>query len=290
MPLWRGSRRRRFDPRAAQALRPPAARRQHYGRTCADKCHSARADHPQRRAEWGTGCVRRAGTIADAPPARGVSFSQRARPLASGRRRHDDRSAPRRRRSSASVSSHLDSVGPDHRPAAQCRAGASVGEDINFDDGTIRWRAEHDILRRTSVVPAARATLEELRRFRTVLPGVGEAPLFPHPKQMRHGGGPITRPLAAYWLRRAYEASGAPKPAGSLWHAFRRLWATERKQLPVKDVAAAGRWKDITTLLECYQQPDDVTLRAVVDYLPPQTKAATPRFQARGRSQKFLTH
>jgi hypothetical protein len=72
--------------------------------------------------------------------------------------------------------------------------------------------------------------------------------------------------LAAYWLRRAYILSGAVKPDGSLWHAFRRLWATERKTLPVKDVAAAGGWKYITTLINCYQQPDEDTLRAVVEF------------------------
>ena len=60
--------------------------------------------------------------------------------------------------------------------------------------------------------------------------------------------------MAAYWLKQAYELSRLPKPDGSLWHAFRRLWATERKNLPVKDVAAAGGWKDTTTLIECYQQ------------------------------------
>jgi len=26
---------------------------------------------------------------------------------------------------------------------------------------------------------------------------------------------------------------------GGLWHAYRRKWATERKELPLKDVAAA---------------------------------------------------
>lgn len=47
---------------------------------------------------------------------------------------------------------------------------------------------------------------------------------------------------------------------------FRRLWATERKDLSLKDVAAAGGWKDVTTLLGCYQQPDEDTLRDVLDY------------------------
>ena len=51
--------------------------------------------------------------------------------------------------------------------------------------------------------------------------------------------------------------SRAPQPDGILWHAFRRLWATERKTMPVKDVAAAGGWKDITTLIDCYGQPDE---------------------------------
>jgi hypothetical protein len=36
-----------------------------------------------------------------------------------------------------------------------------------------------------------------------------------------------------------------------------RNWATERKELPLKDVAAAGGWKDVTTLLTCYQHADE---------------------------------
>jgi hypothetical protein len=46
---------------------------------------------------------------------------------------------------------------------------------------------------------------------------------------------------------------------------FRRVWATERKDLPLKDVAAAGGWRDTGTLLR-YQQPDEATLRAVVEF------------------------
>lgn len=162
-------------------------------------------------------------------------------------------------------------------------------DDIDFADGTIRWRAEHDKLRKTWVVPAARLALEELSRFRSSHPGVGQVPIFPHPRRERHQDGPVTRHLAAYWLKRAYEVSGAPKPDGSMWHAFRRLWATERKGLPVKDVAAAGGWKDVTTLITCYQQPDQDTLRAVVDFTRPGPGTTAPK--RRGlRSQKLLAH
>jgi hypothetical protein len=34
-------------------------------------------------------------------------------------------------------------------------------------------------------------------------------------------------------------------------------------------VAAAGGWKDVTTLINCYQQPDEDTLRSVVDFTRP---------------------
>src|SRR5207244_10849938 len=45
-------------------------------------------------------------------------------------------------------------------------------------------------------------------------------------------------------------------------------WARERKYLPLKDVAAAGGWRDTSTLLR-YQQPDEATLRAVVEFEGP---------------------
>ncbi len=67
---------------------------------------------------------------------------------------------------------------------------------------------------------------------------------------------------------------------GSLWHAFRRLWASERKGLPVKDVAAAGGWKGVSTLIECYQQPDEDTLRDVVEFVKPQRPNRSARKQA----------
>ena len=50
---------------------------------------------------------------------------------------------------------------------------------------------------------------------------------------------------------------------------LRRRWATKRKHLPLRDVAEAGGWRDLTTLLTCYQQPDEETLREVVDYEKP---------------------
>ena len=48
------------------------------------------------------------------------------------------------------------------------------------------------------------------------------------------------------------------------FHAYRRKWATERKHLPLKDVAEAGGWLDTRSLENCYQQVDEETLLRVV--------------------------
>jgi hypothetical protein len=39
---------------------------------------------------------------------------------------------------------------------------------------------------------------------------------------------------------------------------------TERKYFRVKDVAVAGGWSDVDTLLTCYQHPDKATLLTVM--------------------------
>lgn len=93
-----------------------------------------------------------------------------------------------------------------------------------------------------------------------------------HGPPARAADQPVTRHLAAWWLKRAYELARIEQPRGSLWHVFRRVWATERKHLPPKDVAAAGGWSDIGTLLSVYQQVDEETLREVVDYQRPRRR------------------
>jgi hypothetical protein len=70
----------------------------------------------------------------------------------------------------------------------------------------------------------------------------------------------MDRHLFDNWLGVAEKEAKLPKFHGSIWHAYRRKWAIERKHLPLKDVAAAGGWKDVNTLLEIYQQPDEESI------------------------------
>lgn len=79
---------------------------------------------------------------------------------------------------------------------------------------------------------------------------------------------PMDRHLWDMWLCRAELAAGLPKLEGGLWHPHRRMWATLRKQLPLKDVAAAGGWADTDTLLRCYQHDDPETVKRVISFGP----------------------
>lgn len=132
-------------------------------------------------------------------------------------------------------------------------------EDWWPDDGlrgTLRWRGAHDKLGRTSVVPVTevvRETLEGLSRHSSWV--------FPHPRDDTRA---LTREIVTNWLRVSEVRADLKHDCGG-FHAFRRLWATERKPFPLRDVAYAGGWSDTSTLLNIYQQPDVDTLQAVVE-------------------------
>jgi integrase len=141
----------------------------------------------------------------------------------------------------------------------------STGVDIEWNGCgslfSIRWPAETDKQGQESTVPinpTVRAALDRILRER---PGIGSAPLFPSPKDP---GKPMTRHLADKWLRKAERLAGLKPQERSLWHAYRRKWATERKGMPDADVAAAGGWKNTMSLKTAYQQADDETILRVV--------------------------
>ena len=75
---------------------------------------------------------------------------------------------------------------------------------------------------------------------------------------------PLSKERVRQWLLRAEKLAGVPKQDGSLFHAYRRGWATARKHLPLKDVAAAGGWKRVETLMHHYIQADTTTMLQVL--------------------------
>lgn len=134
-------------------------------------------------------------------------------------------------------------------------------DDINLVQSSICWRAETDKKGKEWVIPIPPALCEELRSFRIRMGGAFGGLVFPsHADRTK----PVSRDALGHWLRDAEERAGVPKLDGSLWHAYRRSWATTRKHLPAVDVAAAGGWSGTATLLQCYQQADHDTLLKVM--------------------------
>jgi integrase len=133
-------------------------------------------------------------------------------------------------------------------------------EDIDFLRRTIRWRAEFDKKGKEWVIPMPDSLAEELKQFRMRF-GAITGWIFAGERKLDQ---PMDRHLFDKWLHVAEKKAKLPKLEGGLWHPYRRKWATERKHHSLKDVAAAGGWKDTETLLTCYQQPDADTLLAVM--------------------------
>ena len=136
-------------------------------------------------------------------------------------------------------------------------------DDIDLNRMTIRWRAESDKKGKEWVIPIPSALVEHLRAFKLKLGGAFGGLVFPTVSDPSRA---ISRDAFGHWLAAAEKKANIPKLDGSLWHAYRRAWATSRKDLPVVDVAAAGGWNDIGTLMKCYQQADDMTLLEVMSH------------------------
>ena len=127
--------------------------------------------------------------------------------------------------------------------------------------GAIRWPEDTDKMGRETMAPISPPVRAAIDRVVQERPGLGGAYLFPSPVDPNAAAG---YELASEWLRTAEQRAKLPKQAGSLWHAYRRGWVTARKHLSDVDVAAAGGWKDVSTLKKCYQQPDEQSILAVV--------------------------
>lgn len=123
--------------------------------------------------------------------------------------------------------------------------------------GALRWRAANDKLGRSWTVPVTAAVREAIEA-----PPRRDAWVSLHP---HHPERPVTREMASNWLRATGERAGLEHVTGGGWHMFRRLWATERKDLSLKDVAYAGGWKVTTTLVNVHQQLDAEALQRVVE-------------------------
>lgn len=134
----------------------------------------------------------------------------------------------------------------------------------DFENGGIRWYAGRSInkKRRDHVSPMPLEVKTALMLWKKQTLSIGARFVFVAPGDGTKG---LERHVAKKWLARAEGFAKLPHQAQSGWHAFRRGWATARKHMPLKDVAAAGDWRDIGTPLRNYQQSDRASRLAVIN-------------------------
>ena len=146
-----------------------------------------------------------------------------------------------------------------HRIGSICHLRWS---DIDFEGGTILWRAEHDKSGHEHVTPVTVEALGVLEEARTRNPGLGEAPLLPAPKKPANCMGAA---LAQVWWGRAERLAGLDPKPGRGWHSLRRKFASDLMDQPLKVLCELGGWKDAKTVLRCYQKPDEGQLRKALE-------------------------
>ena len=137
--------------------------------------------------------------------------------------------------------------------------------DIDFEDRTILWRAEHEKTgyeHRTPVTAEALAALEEARGMHA---GTGDGPVLPVPTA---GSRCVSRSLAGFWWKKAQKLAGLEPKHGRGWHSLRRKFASDLMDLPLKVLCELGGWKEAQTVLRCYQQADTVQLRKALESRP----------------------
>lgn len=134
-------------------------------------------------------------------------------------------------------------------------------------DGTIMWPKYTDKMGkkwRCPILKPVREALEAARHKRAQILGwVGPRPLFPSPGAQERA---LRYEEASAWLRNAETKAKLEPQAGTPWHAYRRLWATARKDLPDVDIAQTGGWASLDALKLAYQRPDDATMLRVVQH------------------------
>ncbi len=134
-------------------------------------------------------------------------------------------------------------------------------QDIDFHESIIVWHAASDKMKKDWRVPMSEKLRDELKAFRLKMGSAFGGLVFP---SERDPSIPVRRDTFGTWLLAAERKAGLPKLDGSLWHAFRRAWASSKKHLPAVDSAAVCGMS-VRTMIGIYQQADHAGMQAVVN-------------------------
>ena len=134
--------------------------------------------------------------------------------------------------------------------------------DVDLEEKLLCWRGKHDKIGFEHETPLTEAGEMALQEARSQSPGIGEAFVLPSPED---NSKPCSRHVLRDWWLRAEDLAELEHVKGMGWHSLRRKFATEMKDVPLKDLCHLGGWKDAQTVLQCYQKPDEHTMRAALE-------------------------
>ena len=133
--------------------------------------------------------------------------------------------------------------------------------DLNANHSSEHWRAETDKLKLDRSTPLSEEVTEALRRAWRERGDLRDGWVFPSPDNLSH---PVSRHRVRHWWKRLESLASLQREPGRGWHTLRRKFTTELKHVPLSDLAYLGGWQSAQTILKCYQQPDDATLRSAL--------------------------
>ncbi|MFC1531126.1 tyrosine-type recombinase/integrase [Gemmatimonadota bacterium] len=157
-------------------------------------------------------------------------------------------------------------VGTGRRITAVCSLRSESVDLVPTEEapwGAIVWPADTDKMGKEWRCPVSQRVADALRAAMLKRGAAGPGWLFPRPGDPSK---PTRYEEASAWLREAEGEARLTSQEGSLWHAYRRLWACSRKDLPDVDVAQAGGWSSLEALKMAYQRPDAATMLRVVTH------------------------
>ena len=137
-----------------------------------------------------------------------------------------------------------------------------LGRTEAWPHGAIRWRHQSDKARKDWLVPMSARLRREIDRHLAANPVLGDAPLFPAPQNHRKS---VSKDRAGVWLLAAIKRAGVQKPDGTLWHAIRRLWITEHKEMPLRERMYVAGYLDRQTMEMVYEHIDPFLLQETVE-------------------------
>ncbi|MFZ5625225.1 MAG: tyrosine-type recombinase/integrase [Gemmatimonadota bacterium] len=155
--------------------------------------------------------------------------------------------------------------------------------DMLWDRQLVRWRGETDKEGNHHLTPLTEAAVTALLEMRARTRAIGDTWIFLN----ANGDGPRERcRFRAWWLR----AEGLAKLEHDErwgWHSLRRKFATELKDIPLKDLCDLGGWKSPQTILACYQESDEDTMRRALANRRP-VGAMVTRMESRNGEQSLM--